>query len=76
MLVSKHGEVQSGSPADQWLGWVHRHADRLGLNGRTAQRIGQLREDLEQHFPVTPPLESASLSGCNGSGGLLVRSEY
>jgi hypothetical protein len=29
MLVSKHGEVQSESPADQWLRWAHQHADRL-----------------------------------------------
>ena len=29
MLNAKHGEIQSGSPADQWLTWAHQHADRL-----------------------------------------------
>ena len=29
MLNAKHGEIQSGSPADQWLAWAHQHADRL-----------------------------------------------
>ena len=29
MLNDKHGEVQSGSQADQWLTWAHQHADRL-----------------------------------------------
>jgi hypothetical protein len=29
MLIAKHGEIQSGSQADQWLVWAHQHADRL-----------------------------------------------
>lgn len=29
MLVSKHGEIRQGSPANQWLVWAHQHADRL-----------------------------------------------
>ena len=29
MLIAKHGEIQPGSPADQWLSWAHQHADRL-----------------------------------------------
>ena len=29
VLVSKHGEIRSGSPMDQWLIWAHQHADRL-----------------------------------------------
>ena len=29
MLTAKHGEVQSGSQADQWLAWAQQHADRL-----------------------------------------------
>lgn len=29
MLISKRGEIQQGSPADQWLGWAYQHADRL-----------------------------------------------
>ena len=29
MLTAKHGEVQSGSQADQWLIWAHQHANRL-----------------------------------------------
>ncbi|MEO5955548.1 MAG: hypothetical protein ABIR36_07660 [Nitrospiraceae bacterium] len=29
MLITKHGEIQQGSPAEQWLGWAHQHADRL-----------------------------------------------
>ena len=29
MLHAKHGEIQSGSRADQWLNWAHQHADRL-----------------------------------------------
>ncbi len=29
MLNAKHGEIQSGSPADQWLAWAYQHADRL-----------------------------------------------
>jgi hypothetical protein len=29
MLTSKHGEIQPGSQADQWLAWAHQHADRL-----------------------------------------------
>lgn len=29
MLTTKHGEIQPGSQADQWLIWAHRHADRL-----------------------------------------------
>ena len=28
-LHAKHGEIQSGSQADQWLTWAHQHADRL-----------------------------------------------
>ncbi len=28
MLNAKHGEIQSGSQADQWLTWAHQHADR------------------------------------------------
>jgi hypothetical protein len=28
-LHAKHGEIQSGSPADQWLTWAYQHADRL-----------------------------------------------
>ena len=28
-LHAKHGEIQSGSRADQWLTWAHQHADRL-----------------------------------------------
>ncbi len=28
-LHAKHGEIQSGSPADQWLAWAYQHADRL-----------------------------------------------
>lgn len=31
MLIAKHGEIQSGSQADQWLAWAHQHADRLDL---------------------------------------------
>ena len=29
MLNAKHGAIQSGSQADQWLTWAHQHADRL-----------------------------------------------
>lgn len=29
MLTGKHGEIQPGSPADQWLTWAYQHADRL-----------------------------------------------
>jgi hypothetical protein len=29
MLNDKHGEIQSGSQADQWLVWAHQHANRL-----------------------------------------------
>lgn len=29
MLNAKHGEIESGSQADQWLTWAHQHADRL-----------------------------------------------
>lgn len=29
MLIDKHGEIQSGSQAEQWLTWAHQHADRL-----------------------------------------------
>ncbi len=29
MLNAKHGEIQSGNQADQWLTWAHQHADRL-----------------------------------------------
>ena len=29
MLTTKHGHIQPGSPADQWLIWAHQHADRL-----------------------------------------------
>ena len=29
MLHAKHGAIQSGSQADQWLNWAHQHADRL-----------------------------------------------
>lgn len=29
MLTTKHGEIQPGSQADQWLLWAHQHADRL-----------------------------------------------
>lgn len=29
MLITKHGEIQPGSQADQWLIWAHQHADRL-----------------------------------------------
>lgn len=29
VLIAKHGEIQPGSPADQWLLWAHQHADRL-----------------------------------------------
>ena len=29
MLTTKHGEIQPGSQADQWLIWAHQHADRL-----------------------------------------------
>jgi len=29
MLIAKHGQIQPGSPADQWLIWAHQHADRL-----------------------------------------------
>jgi hypothetical protein len=29
MLIAKHGEIQPGSQADQWLAWAHQHADRL-----------------------------------------------
>lgn len=29
MLIAKHGEIQSGSQADQWLTWAYQHADRL-----------------------------------------------
>lgn len=28
-LHAKHGEIESGSHADQWLTWAHQHADRL-----------------------------------------------
>lgn len=28
-LITKHGEIQSGSQAEQWLTWAHQHADRL-----------------------------------------------
>jgi len=28
-LITKHGDIQSGSQADQWLTWAHQHADRL-----------------------------------------------
>lgn len=35
MLIAKHGEIQQGSQADQWLVWAHQHADRLDplING-------------------------------------------
>jgi len=29
MLTTKHGEIQPGSQADQWLTWAYQHADRL-----------------------------------------------
>lgn len=29
MLTAKHGEIQLGSHADQWLMWAHQHANRL-----------------------------------------------
>ncbi len=29
MLTTKHGEIQPGSQADQWLIWAHQYADRL-----------------------------------------------
>lgn len=29
MLTGKHGEIQLGSQADQWLTWAYQHADRL-----------------------------------------------
>lgn len=29
MLNAKHGAIQSGSQADQWLTWAHQHANRL-----------------------------------------------
>ena len=29
MLTTKHGAIQPGSQADQWLIWAHQHADRL-----------------------------------------------
>ena len=29
MLIAKHGDIQPGSPADQWLGWAYQHANRL-----------------------------------------------
>lgn len=29
MLTVKHGQIQAGSQADQWLTWAHQHADRL-----------------------------------------------
>jgi hypothetical protein len=29
MLITKHGEIQPGSSADQWLSWANQHADRL-----------------------------------------------
>jgi hypothetical protein len=29
MLITKHGEIQPGSQADQWLILAHQHADRL-----------------------------------------------
>lgn len=29
MLTTKHGVIQPGSQADQWLIWAHQHADRL-----------------------------------------------
>jgi len=29
VLIAKHGEIQTGSPADHWLSWAHQHADRL-----------------------------------------------
>lgn len=29
MLTAKHGAIQPGSQADQWLIWAHQHADRL-----------------------------------------------
>lgn len=28
-LHAKHGEIQSGGQAGQWLNWAHQHADRL-----------------------------------------------
>ena len=28
-LHAKHGGIQSGGQADQWLNWAHQHADRL-----------------------------------------------
>ena len=28
-LHVKHGEIELGSHADQWLTWAHQHADRL-----------------------------------------------
>ncbi len=29
VLIAKHGGIQPGSPADQWLSWAHQHADQL-----------------------------------------------
>ncbi|GKS56555.1 hypothetical protein YTPLAS18_00820 [Nitrospira sp.] len=29
MLIQKHGKIEQGSPADQWLTWAHQHADRI-----------------------------------------------
>ena len=28
-VIAKHGEIQPGSHADQWLTWAHQHANRL-----------------------------------------------
>lgn len=28
-LITKHGEIESGSQADRWLTWAHQHANRL-----------------------------------------------
>lgn len=29
LVIAKHGEIQPGSHADQWLTWAHQHANRL-----------------------------------------------
>ena len=40
MLTVKHGRIQSGSPADQWLTWAHQHADRLDpVVGESFERL-------------------------------------
>ena len=40
ILTVKHGRIQSGSPADQWLTWAHQHADRLDpLVGESFERL-------------------------------------